>query len=66
MNFSHRAIRHAGFVACLAGVLVMVLAKFTAMLPTWAAWAGLAIVALGWGLFALSILRRTVGRGSNR
>ena len=66
MSLSARSIRNLGFVACLLGVLVMVLAKFTAMLPTWAVWAGLAIVALGWSLFALSIPRRAAARGSKR
>ncbi len=55
---SDRAIRNLGFVACLVGALVMIMARFTPVLPHAAIWVGLAIVALGWALFALSIIRR--------
>ena len=58
-----RLIRNLGFVACLAGALVMITARFTALLPHPAVWAGLALILAGWALFAFSVIRRA--RGSN-
>ena len=60
-NVPDRRIRNLGFVACLIGALVMITARFTAILPHAAIWVGLVIVALGWALFALSIVRRARG-----
>jgi len=53
-----RAIRNAGFVACLIGVLTMLGGRFVAGVPVWAVWVGLAVIAVGWALLAISSLRR--------
>ncbi|HEY5072966.1 MAG TPA: hypothetical protein VII63_13165 [Caulobacteraceae bacterium] len=54
----HRRTRNLGFVACLAGVLILVFAKFVAGSPPLLLWAGLGVVLLGWGLFAWSVVQR--------
>ncbi len=51
-------IRNAGFVACLVGVLVMAGARFAHGVPPVFVSVGVGIIVLGWGLFALSALRR--------
>ncbi len=51
-------IRSAGLVACLVGVLVMLTGRFVAGAPVWLVWPGLAIIAAGWVLLALSAVRR--------
>jgi hypothetical protein len=53
-----RRERMAGFVACLVGVLILVVARFRLGAPAWALWTGAAVVALGWGLFVYALLRR--------
>jgi hypothetical protein len=53
-----RPQRTAGFIACLVGVLVMVLARFRLDNSPWLLWPGVAIVALGWILFIYALVRR--------
>ena len=52
------SIRNAGFVACMVGALVMVVGRFAPWAPVWLVAVGVAIIALGWGLFAWSMLQR--------
>jgi hypothetical protein len=54
-----RGLQNAGFVACLVGVLVMLAGRYVHGAPAWAAYVGLVIILLGWGLFAFAIVRRT-------
>jgi len=54
----YRRERAAGFVACLAGVLVLVWSRTRFDAPPWALWAGLAIIAAGWLLFVYVLVRR--------
>jgi hypothetical protein len=54
----HRKERNAGFVACLAGVLMLVWARFGAGVPPAILGASLVVIAAGWALFAYSILKR--------
>jgi hypothetical protein len=54
----YRRERNAGFVACLLGVLMLVWARFGAGVPSAVLWAGLAVIAVGWALFAYSIFKR--------
>jgi hypothetical protein len=58
-----KALRNAGYVACLAGVLVMLLGRFRAGAPAWMIWVGLAVIALGWTFLALSTFRRPPADG---
>ena len=53
-----RRQRTAGFIACLVGVLVMVLARFRFDNDPWLLWPGVAIVTLGWILFIYALVRR--------
>jgi hypothetical protein len=53
-----RPARFAGFIACLLGVLVLVVARFRLGGPAWMLWTGGGIVAVGWGLFMYAISRR--------
>ena len=55
---SGASIRNAGFVACMIGVLVMVVGRFAPWAPVWLVAVGVAVIALGWGLFAWSMLQR--------
>jgi energy-coupling factor transporter transmembrane protein EcfT len=50
--------RDAGFVACLIGVLLLVWARFVAGAPQIMLWAGLTVIAAGWGLLAWSVFKR--------
>ena len=53
-----RFLRNAGFVACLFGVLALIAGRFMPGAPVWGVYVGVGIIALGWGLFAWSMLRR--------
>ena len=53
-----RTERKAGFVACLAGALLLLYARFTPGAPAVLLWLALAVIAAGWALFAWSIWRR--------
>jgi hypothetical protein len=53
-----RPQRFAGFVACLVGVMMMVLARFKLDNAPWLLWPGVALVALGWILFIYALVRR--------
>jgi len=53
-----RGPRFAGFIACLVGVLMMVLARFKLDGAPWLLWPGVAVVALGWMLFIYALARR--------
>ena len=54
----HRGARNAGFVACLAGALLMIAGRFVSGAPHWALFAGLGGIVLGWALFGYSIFKR--------
>jgi hypothetical protein len=53
-----RPARFAGFIACALGVAMMVLARYRLDGAPWVLWLGVAIVALGWGLFIYALARR--------
>jgi O-antigen/teichoic acid export membrane protein len=53
-----RSARLAGFVACLAGVLILVVGRYRLGGAIWALWSGSAVIALGWALFIYAIGRR--------
>ena len=53
-----RPQRFAGFVACLVGVAMMVLARYKLGGAPWLLWPGVAIVAIGWMLFIYALVRR--------
>ena len=53
-----KAARFVGMIACLVGVLILVLGRFRlGGAPLWL-WSGAGIVALGWGLFIYALARR--------
>ena len=52
-----RALRNAGYVACLIGTLVMITGRFMAGAPVWLVYIGLAGIVFGWGLLGLSMMR---------
>ncbi len=54
----HRRTRNAGFVACLVGVLTMIIGRYVAGAPTWLTNVGLGAIVLGWGLFSYALLKR--------
>jgi hypothetical protein len=53
-----RPQRMAGMIACLVGVLMMVLARYRLGGAPWLLWPGVGVVALGWGLFLYAVARR--------
>ena len=57
MTQSVRAIRNAGYVACLVGVLMMVLGRFRAGAPSSIIYVGLAVIVFGWGFLVFSMVR---------
>ncbi|HEY2179226.1 MAG TPA: hypothetical protein VGH15_11645 [Caulobacteraceae bacterium] len=52
----HRGTRNAALVACLVGVLVMIAGRYVG--PDWLVAVGVAIIALGWALFAYAFVKR--------
>ena len=58
LRLQGRAARMAGLIACLAGVLILVIGRYRLGGPTWMLWSGSAVIALGWGLFVYAIGRR--------
>ena len=53
-----RPARFAGFVACLAGVLVLVIGRFKLGGAPWLLWSGVTIIGVGWALFIYALVRR--------
>ena len=53
-----RRLHNAGLVACLVGCLLMIGGRFSAGAPPALVYAGLAVVAAGWGCFGYAIWRR--------
>jgi hypothetical protein len=63
---SIRAIRNSGYVACLVGTLVMLLGRFRAGAPTWLVYVGLAVIVVGWGFLALSMVQAAADARARR
>jgi len=59
-------MRNTGYVACLVGTLVMLLGRFRAGAPSWLVYVGLAVIVVGWGFLALSMLRNAAGARARR
>jgi len=53
-----RALRNTGFVACLAGTLVMLSGRFMAGAPAWLIYVGVSGIVFGWGLFGYTAYQR--------
>jgi len=53
-----RAARFAGLIACLVGVVILVVGRYRLGAPAWALAGGVAVIALGWGLFIYAVGRR--------
>ena len=53
-----RPQRTLGLVACLVGVVMVVIARFRLGGEPWALWAGAAVIAAGWGLFVYAVAVR--------
>jgi len=53
-----QALKTAGLVACLLGVLAMLSGRYTAGAPTWLVYVGISGIVFGWGLMGLSMARR--------
>lgn len=53
-----RPQRMAGFIACLAGVLILVIARFRLGGETWLLWAGVGVIGVGWALFIYAVAQR--------
>ena len=58
MRAQGRPIRFAGFVACLAGVLILVIGRFRLGGATWMLWTGVVVIGLGWSCFIYALARR--------
>ena len=50
--------RGAGFAACLIGAILLIWGRTVQGAPSWAVIVGLAVIGVGWTLFAYVILRR--------
>lgn len=55
-----RQERSLGLIACLVGVLVLVLGRFRFGGEPVLVWGGIAVIALGWGLFVWALARRVL------
>jgi hypothetical protein len=53
-----RPARFGGMIACLIGVMILVVARFKLGAPLWMLWTGGLVVAFGWGLFVYALVRR--------
>jgi hypothetical protein len=53
-----RPQRNLGYVVCLVGVLMVVIARFRLGGEPWALWGGVGIIAAGWGLFIYAVAAR--------
>jgi len=53
-----RPIRMVGFVACLAGALMLIYARFRLNGEPLLLWSGAGVVAVGWGCFVYAVVRR--------
>ena len=58
MRAQGRPIRFAGFIACLAGVLILVVGRFRLGGAPWLLWTGVAVIAAGWSCFIYALVRR--------
>jgi hypothetical protein len=58
MRAQGRRERTLGLIACLAGVMILIIGRFRLGGPIWMLWTGSAVVALGWGLFVYALVRR--------
>jgi hypothetical protein len=54
----HKGARNAGYVFCLAGVMVMIAGRFMQGAPTWMLSVGVGIIVFGWGLLAYATMKR--------
>jgi hypothetical protein len=54
----YKTERTLGFVACLVGALMLIVARFRLGGEPLLLWGGAAVVALGWGLFVYAVIRR--------
>ena len=53
-----RPQRNLGFIVCLLGVMMLVIARFRLAGAPWLLWGGVAVIAVGWGLFAYAVAAR--------
>ena len=53
-----RRERTIGLVACLVGVIVLVVSRYRVGAPMWGVWLGVAIIGVGWALFLYDVIRR--------
>jgi O-antigen/teichoic acid export membrane protein len=53
-----RAARTAGFIACLLGVLILVVGRFRLGGAVWLLWTGVVVVGFGWSCFVYALFRR--------
>ena len=53
-----RAWRTAGFIACLLGVMILVIGRYKLGAAPWLLWTGAGVVAVGWALFVYALARR--------
>jgi len=53
-----RRERNFGYVACLVGVLIVVVARFRLSGEPWLLWSGVAVIAVGWGFFVYAFWAR--------
>ncbi len=55
----YRRERTVGLIGCLAGVMLLVWARYRMGAEAWAMWGAIAVIAAAWGLFAYVIFKRT-------
>lgn len=53
-----RPVRTVGFLACLAGALMLIVARFRLNGELWLLWSGAGVVAVGWACFIYAVVRR--------
>jgi hypothetical protein len=53
-----RRQRSIGYVACLVGVMIVVVARLRLADEPWLLWSGLAVIAVGWALFVYALWAR--------
>jgi hypothetical protein len=55
-----RPQRFAGFIACLLGVMILIVGRYKLRGAPWLLWTGAGVVALGWALFIYALTRRLI------
>jgi hypothetical protein len=58
MRAQGRPVRMAGFIACLLGVVILVVGRFRLGGAPWLLWTGVVVIGAGWSCFVYALVHR--------